>query len=179
MSRKAYFCSEGKPRYNHEVIYYQDMPCRNNSTLWTYATYITLSIIPQPSISTMTNGKSAYEIAVSLGFNGTEEEWIASLKGKDGLTPYIGENGNWFIGDDDTNILATSSLNYKVVNLRSETSTTDITDAKKGDMVITSSGKEWLYDGIQWREIGDEIAYVPKTTNQWLNKIVTDYSNKK
>ena len=27
------------------------------------------------------NGKSAYQIAVELGFVGTEEEWIASLKG--------------------------------------------------------------------------------------------------
>ena len=30
------------------------------------------------------DGKSAYQIAVELGFVGTEEEWIASLKGKDG-----------------------------------------------------------------------------------------------
>lgn len=30
------------------------------------------------------DGKSAYQLAVELGFVGTEEEWIASLKGKDG-----------------------------------------------------------------------------------------------
>lgn len=29
------------------------------------------------------NGKSAYEIAVEHGFTGTEEQWLASLKGKD------------------------------------------------------------------------------------------------
>jgi hypothetical protein len=29
-------------------------------------------------------GKSAYEIAVANGFDGTEQEWLASLKGKDG-----------------------------------------------------------------------------------------------
>ena len=53
------------------------------------------------------NGLSAYEIAVLYGFLGTEEEWILSLKGdngKDGITPEIGENGNWFIGGDDTGI---------------------------------------------------------------------------
>lgn len=32
------------------------------------------------------NGKSAYEVAISNGFVGTEEEWLASLKGKDGLS---------------------------------------------------------------------------------------------
>ena len=59
-------------------------------------------------------GKSAYEIAKENGFDGTEAEWLASLKGKpgenglpgtngkDGETPYVGENGNWFIGEDDT-----------------------------------------------------------------------------
>lgn len=30
-------------------------------------------------------GKSAYEIAVIHGFKGTEEEWLASLQGKDGV----------------------------------------------------------------------------------------------
>lgn len=30
------------------------------------------------------DGKSAYQSAVELGFVGTEAEWIASLKGKDG-----------------------------------------------------------------------------------------------
>ena len=54
-------------------------------------------------------GYSAYEIAVELGYEGTEEQWIASLKGEDGepgTTPHIGQNGNWFIGDTDTGVLA-------------------------------------------------------------------------
>lgn len=59
-------------------------------------------------------GKSAYEVAVENGFSGTETEWLASLKGEpgaagangkdgtDGKTPYVGDNGNWFVGSDDT-----------------------------------------------------------------------------
>ena len=59
-------------------------------------------------------GKSAYEIAKENGFNGTETEWLASLKGEpgspgapgkdgeNGKTPYVGDNGNWYIGADDT-----------------------------------------------------------------------------
>lgn len=48
-------------------------------------------------------GKSAYEIAVDKGFQGSEEEWLNSLQG---ATPYIGENGNWFVGSLDTGVLA-------------------------------------------------------------------------
>ena len=35
------------------------------------------------------NGKSAYEIAVDNGFRGTEQEWLASLKGEDGKSLHI------------------------------------------------------------------------------------------
>ena len=37
------------------------------------------------------DGKSAYEIAVEHGYVGTEEEWLASLHGKDGITPDMSE----------------------------------------------------------------------------------------
>lgn len=45
------------------------------------------------------DGKSAYEIAVSKGFEGTEEEWLASLDGTDGFSPTIVENES---NDDST-----------------------------------------------------------------------------
>lgn len=40
-----------------------------------------------------TDGKSAYEIAVEEGFTGTEEEWLASLKGEQGIPGQDGEQG--------------------------------------------------------------------------------------
>lgn len=36
------------------------------------------------------DGKSAYEIAIDNGFEGTEEEWLESLRGDDGYTPVKG-----------------------------------------------------------------------------------------
>ncbi|NJJ36689.1 hypothetical protein GSQ51_17775 [Clostridioides difficile] len=48
------------------------------------------------------NGKSAYEIALEDGFVGSKDEWLLSLKGDEGITPMIGENGNWFLGNIDT-----------------------------------------------------------------------------
>ncbi len=39
------------------------------------------------------NGESAYEIALRHGFDGTEEEWLASLAGKDGNDGADGQDG--------------------------------------------------------------------------------------
>lgn len=52
-------------------------------------------------------GKSAYEVAQANGFTGSEQDWLASLNG---VTPHIGENGNWFIGETDTGVIASPSL---------------------------------------------------------------------
>ena len=55
-------------------------------------------------------GDSAYDIAVAHGFSGSEVEWLASLAGaagRDGVSPTIGTNGNWWIADVDTGVAAT------------------------------------------------------------------------
>jgi hypothetical protein len=44
------------------------------------------------------DGLSAYEIALKNGFEGTEEEWLESLKGEDGYTPVKGVD--YFDGKD-------------------------------------------------------------------------------
>ena len=54
------------------------------------------------------------------------------------------------------------------LNLRSESDHTQVPTTGEGavaagDFVVESDGKEWLYDGTAWREVGDESAYVPKT----------------
>lgn len=40
------------------------------------------------------DGKSAYEIAVENGYEGTEKEWLASLKGQDGVDGKDGDKGD-------------------------------------------------------------------------------------
>lgn len=58
------------------------------------------------------NGKSAFDIWKEVGNNGTEQDFITSLKGvagKDGtngVTPRIGENLNWWLGTIDTGVRA-------------------------------------------------------------------------
>ncbi|MCH5157519.1 MAG: collagen-like protein [Clostridiales bacterium] len=45
-------------------------------------------------VGTGNNGKSAYDIAVENGFEGTVEEWLESLKGADGTNGTNGTNGS-------------------------------------------------------------------------------------
>ncbi|WP_186314562.1 hypothetical protein [Corynebacterium glyciniphilum] len=55
-----------------------------------------------------TDGKSAYQIAVDNGFQGTETEWLDSLKGQDGEDGQDGQDGsdaaNPFTDDEVTTL---------------------------------------------------------------------------
>ena len=55
-------------------------------------------------------GKSAYEIAVDYGFVGTEKEWLASLKGKDGANGADGVTPQIEIGDVTNGNTASASI---------------------------------------------------------------------
>lgn len=55
----------------------------------------------------------------------------------------------------------------QALNLRSEADHTLVSDGQPGDFVVESDGSEWLCvsdgnDGVEWREIGSENAYVTK-----------------
>lgn len=68
-----------------------------------FTLYSLLKTYVVQTVETYGKGKSAYEIAVEQGFKGTEQEWLKSLQGQ---SPYIGENGNWFVGTLDTGVSA-------------------------------------------------------------------------
>ena len=80
------------------------------------------------------DGASAYEIAVKNGFSGSESEWITSLTGTPGETPYIGANGNWFIGAVDTEVKAGGVSSYNELTDKPTLNGTTI----QGDMEIQS-----------------------------------------
>lgn len=56
--------------------------------------------------------QTVFEMAKNAGYTGTLEELIAMFRGeagpagKDGVTPHIGENGNWWVGDTDLGVSA-------------------------------------------------------------------------
>lgn len=98
------------------------------------------------------DGKSAYQIAVDNGFEGTEKEWLASLvgaqgeKGNDGVSVKdvqisyeVGEDGNTYMvftftyTDDTTNIV-------KTIVPKSASTTEDLTSAlAAGETVVLTT----------------------------------------
>lgn len=89
------------------------------------------------------NGKSAYEIAVENGFEGSEQEWLGSLVGK---SPHIGANGNWWIGDTDTGVSATangdSNTSFDTASLGITQEEYDALPDKSGLYIITDADVE-------------------------------------
>ena len=102
--------------------------------------------------------KSAYWSAVQHGFEGTEEEWLASLRGE---SPYIGENGNWWVGDTDTGVpvyetqeleyqLNEDKQSYTVVGIETHTDSTLIIPKFYKGHPVTSIGERAFeaYDSL-------------------------------
>lgn len=68
-----------------------------------FTLYSLLKTYVTQTVENCGKGKSAYEVAIDQGFEGTEKDWLKSLQGQ---SPYIGENGNWFVGTLDTGVSA-------------------------------------------------------------------------
>lgn len=57
--------------------------------------------------------KTALLFSLPFLLIGCGKEVVVGPKGEDGLTPYIGENGNWWIGEEDTGTPATGDTGDK------------------------------------------------------------------
>lgn len=103
-------------------------------------------------------GKSAYEIAVEHGFEGSETEWLKSLEGE---SPYIGENGNWFIGDTDLGILASYE---DLIN-----SLTQLVNTNE-EAIATLNGDVKTKDSVDYK-IAQAIATIIENPDETINSI--------
>lgn len=70
---------------------------------------------------------------------------IKGEKGDDGFTPYIGNNGNWFIGDTDTGVLG--DINKKIDVDGKLVADTD------GNCIYVLKGNEKIVVGEQVKKI--------------------------
>ena len=84
------------------------------------------------------DGKSAYEIALSNGFEGTEKEWLTSLKGSDGQNGQDGEDGfSPTVAENNDN----SESLYKLdISTKNSTFTTPNLIGKEGKAATISIG---------------------------------------
>ena len=92
-------------------------------------------------------GLSAYEIYKKEGGQLSEEEWLKSLNG---LTPTIGENGNWFLGTVDTGLSKITSGDFAVIKKQAE---------YQGKM----KDKEWLIQKLTEEMNQKKMTNVSKT----------------
>ena len=69
-----------------------------------------LNVMPRQTVSLKVSqgggskgkdGKSAYEIAVEHGYQGTEEQWLESLKGADGKSAYEIAVEHGYVGTEE------------------------------------------------------------------------------
>lgn len=62
------------------------------------------------------DGKSAYELALENGFEGTEEEWLESLQGTDGEDGHSPVRGEDYWTDADKAEIVRETKNYGIEN---------------------------------------------------------------
>lgn len=79
------------------------------------------------------DGKSAYQIALEHGFEGSEEEWLASLKGEDGV---IGKDGE--PGEDGVS----PSVEVEAISGGHKVTITDATGPKSFEVMNGESGED-------------------------------------
>lgn len=101
------------------------------------------------------DGLSAYEIAVKHGFEGTEEEWLESLKGKNGSNGANGNNGK------DGQDLSVDDLFSKAVDLGLY--------ADKSAESYDKFLKDYFNDNVK-------IESVESVANKCLNQVVGVYA---
>jgi hypothetical protein len=79
------------------------------------------------------DGKSAYEIAVINGYTGTEQEWLLSLKGADGIKGDTGDRGLQGLPGNDGTTGQTGQAGYTPIK------GVDYFDGVKGDTGSTGT----------------------------------------
>lgn len=131
---------------------------------------------------TPTKDRDAYEVALENGFVGTEEEWLASLKGKSAYELWL-DNGNSGTVEDFLNSLSTT-INHHTVNI---TAPDTISAAvSKALMSVVSVYAEFtqtvMYrDGYRWETREENYSAAGSGVIYQLNKtsgdayIITNY----
>ena len=105
-----------------------------------------------------------YELYLASGGDLTYEQWLNSIRGKDGadgLTPHIGENGNWFIGSSDTGVKAQGPTGPQGSQGQSGSNgKTAYEIYKEAHPEYTKTEAEWLDDLVNGRLGSKELHLV-------------------
>lgn len=119
-------------------------------------------------------GKSAYEIAVENGFEGTEEEWLKSLHGEDGKSAYESAKSGGYTGTEDEFNRDIANIGNSDVFIAAQGNTTaqEVMDAiNAGKAVMARSGNTYyLLTNYDSSTIRFSRAYQSTTSHITLNR---------
>lgn len=79
------------------------------------------------------------------GYDGSEAVTVNISDGEDGQTPHIGDNGNWWIGEEDTGVKAAGPAGdtpEKGVDYWTEEDKADIVDAVKAEVPLVKTAEQ-------------------------------------
>lgn len=111
------------------------------------------------------NGKSAYEIAVDNGFEGTEQEWLESLHGKNGDDGYTPARGTDYWTPEDEKTIINEVLNTEEIKeversseIAVEAAQTAAETAKKAEAIAKGKATGYVFDTEEdmWLWLEDE-----------------------
>lgn len=111
-----------------------------------------------------TNGKSAYQVAVDNGYSGTEAQWLASLKGADGVS--LGEVELTQEVTTATDSVPANKAVYDKVQRLTETDIEDILatgEAKEPTLPFGYTELEWIYN--ENGSSGIDTGLIPNDAN--------------
>ena len=138
-------------------------------------------------------GKSAYEIWLDLGNEGTEQEYLASLKGQDGYTPikgkdyFDGEKGiqgvpglngkslEFLWNDTQLGIRIEGESTYQYVNLKGDTGPKGDTGDQGIQGEIGPKGDTGDNESLDAQLITDALGYIPLPIS---NGVLENYREK-
>lgn len=138
------------------------------------------------NLSEIGKGNSAYDIAVYNGFEGTEQEWLESINGKDGSTVSINPDDNhWYLDGIDTGIVAEGIDGNDGItptignNNHWFIGETDTNINAKASIVTIGTDNNWYIDGINQGikakgEDGKSIRTISKDDN---NNLITTFTD--
>lgn len=119
------------------------------------------------------------DAGIDVGIEFEAQEWLLegaifiAVKGEDGKTPHIGENGNWFIGDIDTNVAATGvgieSITVDETNIEGAYNTVTIT-LTNGDVATIHIKNGSTGEPILPNDIVRDNNYVHTDNNYTTNE---------
>lgn len=148
--------------------------------------------------SSGTNGKSAYEIAKDNGFKGSEQEWLASLKGEAGKNGSNGSNGSNGVSVDTAAIKksindalsAASAKSEKDINAKLSSASAkqqkDIDDALKGLSSASSKNQKDIDDALkglssasakQQKDVDDALKNLSSATDKFGEDIDSKFND--